>query len=486
MRIIINILLIVLTSVACTNINKTIKIGCIKSDIYQTEDYSAIAEISKSLKQEKIDIIFLDTLTSPVIGELAKLLPEYSFFKSTEAGESVAMYIGVNKKQYTIQTQINLTLNTSNIPLEAGNGSLMALKLRVNRAGLTLFVINTQTTTPHTNESIYNIHKIIKSYTDDLPVVLAGNFNTNTESANLLTGNWSNLVKLDGVFGLAENEGNSNRTQCLFVNGFLSASTGQQEIKRKKYTLSTYTVSFNKNFRDARTQSTPYPLEQPMPNFTDRQMVFNESMLINLSGARRIVYTLDESTPTMDSYIYETPIKLDSTCRIKMRSVNKEGTVSPIICRYFIKSSRADYSVARVKYSPEINSDMHTTYGFLTDRMKGEESRNAPSWLELHPNQKVSVTMNIDSNVELSKIYISFATSNKQEIPDVGIKYAAEGGKSFNKTLTPQLLGGNLSMCGIEGWVVMDVDAKTKQLELNISLGKQYTGSIYIDEIVLM
>ena len=486
MRILINILLILYITVACTNINRTIKIACIKGDISQNEDNSAISEITKSLKHENIDIIFLDTLNSSVIGQLARLLPEYSFFKSTEAGESTAMYIGVNKKQYTIQTQINLTLSTSSITSETGNGSLMALKLRSNKAGLTLFVINTQTPVPHTNESIYNIHKIIKSYTDDLPIVLAGNLNTNQESVNLLTGNWSNLVKLDGVFGLTENEGHNNRQNCLFVNGFLSANIGQQEIKKHNYALSTYTVSFNKNFRDARTQSSPYPLEQPMPTFAERQFVFDESMTVNLVGARRIVYTLDESIPTMNSYIYESPIKLDSTCRIKMRSVNKEGIISPIICRYFIKSTRGDYSVTKIKYNPELDTDSSPDLEFLTDKMKGEESRNAPSWLELHPNQKVMVTMDLDSNKELSKIYISFATSNRNEILDVSIRYNETDGKLVTETLSPRLLGGNLSMCGIEGWVVMDVDAKTKQLELNISLAKENTGSIYIDEIVLM
>ncbi len=482
------VIFISLLILSCTNINKTIKVACIK-ELSPIVDFNTIKdEICDIVNREELDILFFGEINDNDLEELKMALTGYSFFrnKGENAPEEMKqLNIALLDKQFSTQTQISLALNNVKIKGEP-KGGLLALKVRDKKAGITLFIINSAISQSNTNEHIYNIHKIIKSYTDELPVILAGDFSNSEETAKLLTGNWTNMVKLDGeIYAKGDNDNDKNSNQCLYVNGFLSLSKGHPDRRIKNITLSTYAVSFNKNFRDARTHSLPYPLKQPVPAFVQQQIVFSDKLNVeveNNSIASHIVYTTDESTPTLNSLMYNNPINIENTCRIKLRAINKEGDLSSVVCRYFIKSD-IKFTVSRVTADPGWQQSIYKDFDFLSDRLKGEESRISNTWLELIPKQTVTIDIKLERETQINKTYISFSKLGKAKIPQIEMIAKDTTGKSIRYQLEPKLLGGYESSCGIEAWLIMDNKIKATELQLQIRYLDSEMTPTYIDEI---
>jgi hypothetical protein len=477
--------------VSCSNINKTIRVACIKKSSTLVSTTSFTNDILSLVNDNKTDIVFFDHIKQEELDALKGALPAYDFLSSISHDGAVQsgktpINMAVNRKKFTIQTQIFLTLNNVKSPQDP-HGGVLAIKVRDNKAGRTIFVVNSTISGSRANEHIYNIHKIIKSYTDELPVILAGDFGNNDENIQLLTGNWTNLVKLDGEEIKNEQNGNRKTNQCLFVNGFLSIDRIYSVRNFNSIQNSNYNVSFNKNYKDVRTHASPYPLENPLPSFNLRQIVFNDKLDIevdNKSDISRVVYTTDESIPNFNSPVFINPITIDNTCRIKLRSINKNGEISPVVCRYFVKTDK-EYMINRVTANPKWDQERYKSFDFLTDRQKGDDARNSDSWMEIQPQQSVSIVLDFNEQVKLNKTYISFSKLGNHSLPAIAITSRDTTGRITRLPIDTKMMGGYESVCGLEAWLVIDTVVDSKQIMLDIKAATGEKNTLYIDEIVL-
>ena len=487
------VLIITLLSQACSNINKTIKVAYIKKSILSKVD-SFQFDVVYSTHKEGYDIIFFEKLKLKEAQRLIEVLPDYEFYLGKpENGKNgtTIQPIAYKKENYTIQTQAYLELNYPVQLFQDGTtGHIVAVKLRENRSGRTLFALNAATSESHLNEQIYNIHKIIKSYTDNLPTILAGDFPNNDENLKLLTGNWYNMVKLEGAstFSYLNRESQSD-DQNIFVNGFLSIDKNRRGRITNSFMATNYTISFNKNYKDVRTKSQPYPMPQPPPYFEQNQIVFNEIQTVRISNPNAqayVVYSTDESEPSLHSPIYQHPITIHETCRVKMRSLQKESEFGAIVCRHFIKTGLTNYHVEEISSHPPRDWIFPKGFQFLTDQLKGSESRTHASWLPIEPNQTVTITMKLKEPTQLRHIYLSFSTPGRIKLPE--IELAVINGDNellVYDDLNISLLGGAQSQCGTEGWLTLTTPLQAKELVMNLKLDPNDTTPLYIDEIVL-
>ncbi len=487
------VLIITLLSQACSNINKTIKVAYIKKSTSSKVD-SLQFDVANSAKKEGYDIIFFEKLELKEANRLIKALPDYEFYLGKpENGKNRTdiQPIAYKKENYTIQTQAYLELNYPvQLFQEGAPGHIVAVKLRENRSGRTLFALNAATSEAHLNEQIFNIHKIIKSYTDNLPTILAGDFPNNDENMKLITGHWYNMVKLEGsaTFSYLNRESQSE-DQHIFVNGFLSIDKNRRGRRTNSIVATNYSISFNKNHKDVRTQSQPYPMTQPLPYFEQKQIVFNESLTIHIANPNAqayVVYSTDESEPSLHSPIYQHPITIHETCRVKMRSLQKESECGAIVCRHFIKTEITNYHVAEISSHPPQDYIPKKGFQFLTDQLKGEESRTHESWLPIEPNHTVNVTIKLKEPTKLSHIYLSFSTPGRIKLPEIELAtFTGQNQLLVYDDINISLLGGALSQCGTEGWIALSTPLTAKELVMNLKLGPNATTPLYIDEIVL-
>ena len=491
-----NIIIIVITtllSLSCSNINKTIKVAYVQKCSPSKMD-SLHIDVAKAINKEGYDLIFFEKLELTVVNEIINSLPEYEFYLGkTENGKKIreVQPIAYKKEHFTIQTQAYLELGYPASPAQEGSpGHVVAAKLRENSSGRTIFALNASTTKSHINEQIYNIHKIIKSYTDNLPTILAGDFTENDDQFKLITGHWENMVKLDGVSTFSSlNKDSKSDIHHVFVNGFLNIDRNRRGKRTKNIKVSNYTISFNKNFKDVRTQSQPYPMTKPLPYFEQKQIVFNHSLAIKVTNPNTeayVVYSTDESEPSLHSPVYHHPITIHESCRVKMRSIQKGSEFGGLVCRYFIKTDKKNYHVSEIASNTPKAGNSKAGLQYLTDYQKGDESRTHESWLPIEPNQTLAITIKMDEPTDLNHIYLSFSTPGKIILPE--IEMAAMGGENqllVHNDLQTSLLGGALSQCGTEGWIKLNTPIKTQELVLNLKLGQNSTIPIYIDEIVL-
>ena len=487
------IVIITLLSLSCSNINKTIKVAYIQKCSSSKVD-SFQLDVTETAKKEGYDIIFFEKLELSVVKAIIKTLPEYEFYlgkpENGKKGGDIQP-IAYKKEHYTIQTQAYLELSYPASPSqESPAGHVVAAKLRENSSGRTLFAMNATTTQNNVNEQIYNIHKIIKSYTDNLPTILAGDFTENDDQIKLITGHWDNMVKLEGVSTFSSlNKDSKSDTHHVFVNGFLNIDRNRRGKRTKNIKVSNYTISFNKNFKDVRTQSQPYPMSKPLPYFEQKQIVFNQSLAIQVTNPNtesHVVYSTDESEPSLHSPVYHHPITIHESCRVKMRSIQKGSEFGGLVCRYFIKTDKKNYQVTEIGFNPPREGIPKPGLQFLTDYQKGDESRTHASWLSIEPNQTVAITVKLDGPTELNHIYLSYSTPGKITLPE--IEMAAINGENqllVHNDLQIGLLGGALSQCGTEGWIKLNTPIRAQELILNIKLVQNATIPLYIDEIVL-
>ena len=492
MRNLIIIILLAALNHACININKTIKVAyIIKTDSSQNESF--LLDVKNTVKKEKYNVLFFEKLNYLTVHQLIKTLPDYDFYiGKPENGhkEEGIQPIAYKKGYFSIQTRAYLELNNpTTAPMHNGhNGHIVAVKLRETSSGRTFFALNAVTSEPHLNDQIYNIHKIIKSYTDNLPIILAGNFEATEQNIKLITGNWFNLVKLDGAASDMYGPENKKDGIHFFVNGFLNISKTAKERTLSSIQVSSSNISFNKNFRDVRTQSQLYPMNQLLPTFERSQIVFNNNLAIYISNPNplaRIVYTTDESAPSMHSQVYQHPIEIKESCRIKMRIIQKESEFGSIVCRYFVKTDIKNYHISKITYHPAVNTTTNDS-NFLTDYMKGNESRTDKSWLPIDPDQSVSLKIDLEQNTEIKSIFLSFATPGKLTMPEITISTDSintQQIQSDNRQYS--MIGASLSQCGTEGWIKIDTKIMAQTIRLNLKPAHNSNLPIYIDEIVL-
>lgn len=486
-------LIFLLTCIACTNINRTIKVGYVKKNAPPLEQDSFSKEVYKNAIKENYDIILFDKIELFEVEQLIKSMPSYEFYigksENGKKGNDIQP-IAYKREHFTVQTQAYLEIPSST---PSGHnihaGSVVAVKLRENMSGRTLFALNAATSEQYINEQIYNIHKIIKSYTDNLPIILAGDFPEGDENIKLLTGHWSNLVKLDGMttYSYLNKESRSIGHRIL-VNGFLSLDKSRQTKRNQTLTAIQYTISFNKNYRDARTQSQPYPVIQPLPSFEQKQFVFNKSLVVKLNNTAQkshIVYTTDESEPSPNSPVYRHPILINGSCRVKMRSIHKDGEIGAIVCRYFIQTDKENYRITEITSDPPRNWIPKENYHLLTDHMKGDESRTHESWLPVEPGTTVSIKMLLQDTTKLNHICLSFSTPGKIKIPEIEVATIEEGIQQMIQPMQQEVMGGALSQCGTEGWIKLSGELTTRELMITIKPAAGTAPPLYIDEIVL-
>lgn len=485
------IILSILLLSSCYKINRQLRVTYYEGDTTIVHSEKSIETMIGRIKNEDPDIIFYEHIEARHINEMKKSLPKYSFFlgqNNISDSSDCLSPIAYKTKNFTTQTQFFLQLDNVDKERKKNKcGYVLGVKLRENHSGRTLFAINSLIDDNLANDKIYQLHRIVKSYTENLPIILGANNPIDVENWRLITGNWQNFVKLDGVGSLATlSQDAKNIEDRIFINGFLNIDKSKKE--NNGVNMTTYNISFNRNFREPRTLPAPYPISQQLPYFTDNTIVFNNSLSIGITNPNRnshIVYTVDESEPNLASPVYQTPVTISTTARIKMRNIQKDTDFGSIVCRYFLKTSITNYRIEKVLWDPPIETGHKISYDYLTDYLKGDEAKGEASWLTINPNQKASITIKLDNATEVNHIGISFATPGKVINPKVAITALNERNEPVIFAAKQNVMGGFISYCGSEGWLIISDKKKVRELTINFSSNPHNPVPFYLDEIVL-
>ena len=438
-------LLILLSS--CNFGNKNLKIVSFNiryanksDDINSWENRKPL--VKNYLKKGNFDIISFQEVLKPQLDFLFEILPEYSAITAgrddgINGGEHCSIFFKSSKFELLAKSHFWL----SEKPEEAGSIGWGAhlprivtwVKLQNKRTGHIFFVYNTHLSHVSEyarNQSVLLLLNKIKSISDNVPVIVTGDFNSepNSQVHMLMTGNWhkhfsfSDTHKIstfpsktnDYSFNGFKNRNGIKRIDYIFVNGYLDVLNYKTSkiIKDNIYISDHFPimaeVKFNIDRLERNGENKPLPRFAPAPVFETSQFVFKDSIIVPVRSDllnASIFYTLNGRTPDSTSNRYLSPLIFTETTKLTATTVAAGFLSSAPAQRTFIKGKINNADLISVKPYPNRNFS-HTHCQWLFDGRILQEQIQNTECINI-TGKDIEVIFKLKTIQEITEVYVS-------------------------------------------------------------------------------
>lgn len=455
-------------------------------NIETAKDTLSIEDFSKVIRREKPHLLSLQLVHGTQINKLKQEFDEYIWVEGKVNNNFLYMPVAFHKQHYDLQTKFFFQLdNQLTLP---GNACCIVngIKLRNRYNGRTFVYFNVyiQRQPPlHINQIVFNLHQIIVTYADRLPIVIGGSFGfaEKTSPYELLTGVWQNFSTLHNPL---EKSAMRNIPDYLILSNEYAEFFRIQEHKNPLHWISCE-LDLNHAHRGNLDSAKPYPMDDSQPDFADNRIVFTRRMDVKIANPNpkiHVVYTLDESVPDIHSQVYHYPIRIDHTQRIKIRAIQKNREKGPVRCRYFIQKTPIPYSCTDWITLPSLATPADSLQ-FLTDTQKGDEDMAPAQWARIAPEAVHYLYFTFEKPIKLEKVFLSFASIGGLQLPQINLLDATNYGHIHPISHSQQLLPGGAGICGKQGWMVLNLQTTLSKLCIRFNYSQSKGHTLYLDEI---
>lgn len=398
--------------------------------------------VKSYLKKGNFDIISFQEVLKPQLDFLTRILNEYTVITAgrddgINGGEHCSIFFKTSKFELLAKSHFWL----SEKPEEAGSIGWGAhlprivtwVKLQNKRTGHIFFVYNTHLSHVSEyarNQSVLLLLNKIKSISDNVPVIVTGDFNSepNSQAHLLMTGNWhkhfsfSDTHKIstfptsedDFTFNGFKNKNGIKRIDYIFVNGYLDVLNYKtSKIVKDSTFISDHfpiiaEVKFNIDRLERNGENKPLPKFAPAPVFETSQLVFEDSIIIPVRSDllnATIFYTLNGRTPNTTSNKYLSPLIFKETTKLTTTTVAPDFLSSPPAQRTFIKGKINNASLVSIKPYPNRNFSRSHCRWLFDGRTMQEQIQNTECVNII--GKDIEVVFKLNTLQEIKEVYVS-------------------------------------------------------------------------------
>ena len=403
--------------------------------------------VKKYLKKGDFDIISFQEVLEPQLVFLTNLLKEYAVISAgrddgLNNGEHCSIFFKTSKFKLLAKSHFWLSEN----PEEAGSVGWGAhlprivtwVKLQNKRTGHIFFVYNTHLS--HVSEYARNRSALlllnkIKSISDNTPVIVTGDFNSdpNSQVHMLMTNNWHEhfpfsdtrvistfpATRNDFTYNGFKNSNGIKRIDYIFVNGYLDVLKYKTSYIVKDSTFISdhfpimAEVKFNIDRQERNGENKPLPKFAPKPLFETSQLVFEDSIIVPVRSDllnAQIFYSLNGRIPDTTSSRYLSPLFFKETTKLSATTVASGFLSSAPAQQTFIKGKINNANLVSIKPYPNRNFSRKHCQWLFDGRMMQEQIQNTECVNITGKNIEVIFKLNTLQNI--SEVYLSLLEDN--------------------------------------------------------------------------
>ncbi len=398
--------------------------------------------VKNYLKKGDFDIISFQEVLKPQLDFLTEVLPEYTVITAgrddgINGGEHCSIFFKSSKFELLAKSHFWL----SEKPEEAGSIGWGAhlprivtwVKLQNKRTGHIFFVYNTHLSHVSEyarNKSVLLLLNKIKSISDNVPVIVTGDFNSepNSQAHMLMTGNWhkhfsfSDTHKIstfpttsdDFTYNGFKNKNGIKRIDYIFVNGYLDVlSYKTSKIVKDSTFISDHfpivaEVKFNIDRLERNGENKPLPKFAPAPVFETTQLVFEDSIVVPVRSDllnASIYYTLNGKIPDTASSKYLSPLIFSETTKLTATTFASGFLSSPPAQRLFLKGKLNNARLVSIKPYPNKNFSRTHCRWLFDGRIMQEQIQNTECVNII--GKDIELVFKLNSIQEIQEVYVS-------------------------------------------------------------------------------
>jgi endonuclease/exonuclease/phosphatase family metal-dependent hydrolase len=429
--------------------------------------------VKNYLKKGEFDIISFQEVLKPQLDFLTGILNDYTVITAgrddgLNGGEHCSIFFKSSKFELLAKSHFWL----SEKPEEAGSIGWGAhlprivtwVKLQNKRTGHIFFVYNTHLSHVSEyarNKSVLLLLNKIKSISDNVPVIVTGDFNSepNSQAHMLMTGNWhkhfsfSDTHKIstfpatgvDFTYNGFKNKNGIKRIDYIFVNGYLDVLNYKtSKIVKDSTFISDHfpivaEVKFNIDRLERNGENKPIPKFAPAPVFETSQLVFEDSIIVPVRSDllnTTIFYTLNGKTPDSTSNKYLSPLIFNKTTKLTATTIAPGFLSSPPAQRVFLKGKLNNARLISIKPYPNRNFSRTHCRWLFDGRIMQEQIQNTECVNII--GKDIEVVFKLNSIQEIKEVYVSIIEDHNICVfapKEIGVSVSKDGNTFRNLKL---------------------------------------------------